>query len=81
MNSHAFNARYPCNLCIPVTVKMTVRVVAAWLPIEKNKVTPEETKTRDRTEAAISRTEADPLQPMISRNQSRSNCELDRDPI
>ena len=35
MNSHAFNARYPCSLCIPVTVKMTVRVVVAWLPIEK----------------------------------------------
>lgn len=48
---------------------------------KKNKVTPEETKTRDRTEAAISRTEADPLQPMINRNQSVSNCELDHDPI
>jgi len=46
--------------------------VTDWPPLEylskKNKVTPEETKTRDRTEAAISRTEADPLQPMISRN-------------
>lgn len=57
------------------------RVVVAWLPIEKNKVTQEETKTRDRTEAATSRTEADPLQPMINRNQSLFNCELDRDPI
>ena len=31
MNSHALNARYPCSLCIPVTVKMTVRVVVLWV--------------------------------------------------
>jgi len=32
MNSHAFIASNPCVQCIPVTVKMTVRVVVAWCP-------------------------------------------------
>ena len=61
--------------------KIGDRLATFGIPQEKNKVTLEETKTSDRTEAAINRTEADPLQPMINRNQSTSNYELDRDPI